>query len=134
MTYEQSKSVALKLIILLAVITVIEVMIALVGKGYIIEGLHFPVAVMAILMIGLSFYKAYKIIYEFMHLGHEVPSMLKSVLLPVLLLVWAIIAFFFEGNYWKESREGIDKKNNEQIGVNTPNTMDIKAWEEEPYV
>ena len=40
MTYEQSKSVALKLIIILAVITIIEVAIALVGKGYIIEGFH----------------------------------------------------------------------------------------------
>jgi len=48
-------------------------------------------------MIALSLYKAYKIVYEFMHLGHEVPGMLKSVLLPALLLVWAIIAFFWEG-------------------------------------
>jgi len=35
MTYEESKSVAFKLIIMLAVITVIEVLIALVGKGHI---------------------------------------------------------------------------------------------------
>ena len=41
-TYEASKKIALKTIIILAVITVIEVMIALTGKGYIIEGVHFP--------------------------------------------------------------------------------------------
>ncbi len=133
MTYEQSKSVALKLIILLAVITVIEVLIALVGKGY-IGGWHAPVWAMAIAMIGLSLYKAYKIVYEFMHLGHEVPGMLKSVLLPVLLLIWAIVAFFWEGNYWNKSRAGIQEKNNEQIGLYTPNTIDVKQWEEEPLV
>ena len=132
MTYEQSKSVAFKLIIVLAIITVIEVLIALVGKGY-IGGFHAPVWAMAIAMIALSLYKAYKIIYEFMHLGHEAPGMLKSVLLPVLLLIWAIIAFFWEGSYWGESRAGIDKKNNEQIGLNTPMSNDIKQWEEEPF-
>ncbi|MDG1100587.1 MAG: cytochrome C oxidase subunit IV family protein [Saprospiraceae bacterium] len=134
MTYEQSKSVALKLIIVLAVITILEVAIALVGKGYIIEGFHAPIFVMAILMIGLSLYKAYKIVYEFMHLGHEVPGLLKSVLLPVLLLVWAIIAFFWEGSDWNARRTLIDNKNKEEVGVNTPTTMDIKQWEKESLV
>lgn len=134
MTYEQSKSVAFKLIIVLAIITVVEVLIALVGKGYIIEGLHFPLAVMAVLMIALSLYKAYKIVYEFMHLGHEVPGMLKSVLLPVLLLVWAIIAFFWEGNDWNKRRTLIEDANKKEIGANTPSSVDIKYWEEEPFV
>lgn len=133
MTYEESKSVAFKLIIVLAIITVIEVLIALVGKGY-IGGFHAPVWAMAIAMISLSLYKAYKIIYEFMHLGHEVPGMLKSVLLPVLLLVWAIIAFFWEGNDWNVRRTQIEDFNKKEIGANAPNTMDIKQWEEEPFV
>lgn len=132
MTYEQSKSVAFKLIIMLAVITVIEVLIALVGKGH-IGNWEAPVWAMAIAMIALSLYKAYKIVYEFMHLGHEVPGMLKSVLLPVLLLVWAIIAFFWEGNDWNTRRTLIDNKNKAEIGLNTPNTMDVKQWEEEPF-
>lgn len=133
MTYEESKSVAFKLIIMLAVITVIEVLIALVGKGH-IGGWEAPVWAMAIAMIALSFYKAYKIVYEFMHLGHEVPGMLKSVLLPVLLLVWAIIAFFWEGNDWNARRTLIENKNKAEIGIHTPNTLDIKQWEEEPFV
>ncbi len=133
MTYEQSKSVAFKLIIMLAIITVIEVLIALVGKGH-IGNWEAPVWAMAIAMIALSLYKAYKIVYEFMHLGHEVPGMLKSVLLPVLLLVWAIIAFFWEGNDWNARRTLIDNKNKAEIGVNTPKTMDVKQWEEEPFV
>lgn len=133
MTYEESKSVAFKLIIMLAVITVIEVLIALVGKGH-IGSWHAPVWAMGIAMIALSLYKAYKIVYEFMHLGHEVPGMLKSVLLPVLLLVWAIIAFFWEGNEWNKRRTLIEDKNKEEIGVNSPKTMNIKQWDEEPFV
>jgi hypothetical protein len=38
-----------------------------------------------------------------------------SVLLPVLLLVWAIIAFFSEGSYWGRSRENIRQRNEETV-------------------
>lgn len=127
-TYEENKSVATRLILILAAITVIEVLIALVGKGY-IGGMHAPIWLMAIAMISLSLYKAYKIVYEFMHLGHEVPGMLKSVLLPTLLLVWAIIAFFAEGKYWGDSRSDIQDKNKIEIKSVTPQGMDIKAIE-----
>jgi len=85
---------------------------------------------MAIAMIALSFYKAYKIVYEFMHLGHEVPGMLKSVLLPALLLIWAIIAFFWEGNDWNKRRTLIENKNKEVIGNNAPSTNGVKLWDE----
>ncbi len=109
--YEKSKSIALKTILLLAFITVIEVIIALAGKGYIIKGFHAPVMLMGLLMIALSLYKAVKIIFEFMHMSYEVPAFAKSVLLPMGLLVWAVIAFMQEGSSWKKRREFVDDKN-----------------------
>jgi len=109
--YEKSKSIALKTILLLAFITVIEVIIALLGKGYIIKGFHAPVMLIGLVMIGLSLFKAVKIIFEFMHMSYEVPAFAKSVLLPMGLLVWAVIAFMQEGNSWKERREFVNDKN-----------------------
>jgi cytochrome c oxidase subunit 4 len=103
-TYEESKKVANKIITYLAIITVFEVFFALLGKGYIVPGLHFPTWIMAIAMIAMSTYKAYLIIYEFMHMKYEVPTLVKTVLLPTLLLVWAIIAFSMEGDYWNKRR------------------------------
>jgi cytochrome c oxidase subunit IV len=94
-TYEVSKKVALKTIIILAVVTVVEVLIALTGKGYIIEGLHFPWYIMNFVMICMSLYKAYLIVGEFMHMRHEVKALGMTVVLPTLLLVWAIIAFMY---------------------------------------
>ena len=38
--YSVAKKIALKTILILAVVTVIEVMVALTGKGYIIHGHH----------------------------------------------------------------------------------------------
>ena len=110
LTYEQSKSKAFKVISILGLITIFEVMFALAGKGYIIDGLHFPVIVMALVMIILSLVKAYLIVYEFMHMKYEVPGLVKTVLLPTLLLVWAIIAFFYEGNGWNVSRKNLIEK------------------------
>ena len=99
---------------ILAVITLIEVGVSLFGKGHIMEGadkMTWLVYVAALLIIALSLYKAKFIIYEFMHMKYEVPSLVRTVLLPVLLLVWGIVAFFFEGSYWKEKNDTIKTRN-----------------------
>ena len=124
-TYEESKSIAWKTIVILGIVTIIEVVIALMGKGYLIPGFvpyemvvgGFPIgrAIMYILMIVLSLYKAYLVVFEFMHMKYEVKGLVRSVLLPTVLLVWAIIAFFMEGKYWRTARADIKKQDTEQV-------------------
>ncbi len=125
--YTAGKKIALKTILILAVVTVVEVIIALTGKGYIIEGFHLPLLLTGLAMICLSFYKAYLIVYEFMHMKHEVKGLRLSVLLPMLLLVWAVIAFMNEGGAWLSSRENIETKDKIEVEeslapVSTPAT------------
>jgi len=111
---------------LLAVITLVEVLVSLFGKGHLgfdpggsfevnlglYEGPIAPLLIIVgLLLIGLSLYKAYYIVYKFMHMADEVKGLRMSVLLPMLLFVWAIIAFFQEGNSWKERRDQILEKN-----------------------
>ena len=115
LSYEESKKVVFRGMMLLAVVTLIEVAIALVGKGYVIDGFHLPVWLMYFLMISLSLYKAYFIVYEFMHMKYEVKGLAMSVLLPTGLLVWAVIAFFNEGSSWNQRRTLIENKNAETI-------------------
>ena len=112
--YEKSKKLALKIILILALITIVEVLIALTGKGYIIKGFHMPLVLIGGFMILFSALKAYLIIYEFMHMKYEVPGLVKSVLLPTFLLVWGVIAFLYEGNDWGNRRQLIDNKNKEE--------------------
>jgi hypothetical protein len=66
-------------------------------------------------MISMSLYKAYWIVYNFMHMAYEVKGMVMSVLLPCLLLVWAVIAFFQEGGAWGKRRQQIKDKNEKVI-------------------
>ena len=107
LSYDQSKTIATKTIGILGVITVFEVLFALLGKGYLVSGFHISGWITGAVMITLSLVKAYLIVYEFMHMKYEVPSLVKTVLFPTLLLVWAIIAFISEGKYWNTSRANV---------------------------
>ncbi|MEP7195361.1 MAG: cytochrome C oxidase subunit IV family protein [Saprospiraceae bacterium] len=104
LSYEESKKLVLKGLIILGIITLVEVFIALLGKGYVIHDYHLPRWIMYIAMISMSLYKAYFIVYYFMHMKYEVPGLVKSVLLPTTLLLWAVISFFSEGKNWREWR------------------------------
>lgn len=119
-SYEKSKKIALKTILILGFITIFEVLFALAGKGHLFGGaLMMPGIAIALVMIFLSATKAYLIIYEFMHMKYEVPGLVRSVLLPTLLLVWAVIAFFYEGSDWQKRRDLIIQKNKEEVKTRT---------------
>ena len=109
-SYEASKTIATKTILILGAITIFEVAFALLGKGYIIDGFHISHWITGGMMIVLSLVKAYLIIYEFMHMKYEIPALVKTVLLPTLLLVWAVIAFMSEGNFWLDQRATTKQK------------------------
>jgi cytochrome c oxidase subunit 4 len=113
--YTAAKKIALKTIIILAIVTVLEVLIALTGKGYIIEWYHAPKVLMNTLMIAMSVYKAYLIVFEFMHMKYEAKGLMLSVILPVALLIWAVIAFLYEGNAWKNNRSTVQERSKVEI-------------------
>jgi cytochrome c oxidase subunit IV len=108
MNYEAGKKLVTFGFWLLTAITALEIGIALLGNGHLIHGFTLPKWIMYPVMIGLSLYKAYFIVYNFMHMAHEVKGLAMSVLLPMLLLVWAIIAFFSEGNFWHTQRSKVE--------------------------
>ncbi len=108
--YETSKKTAVRIITILAIITIAEVTFTLLGKGYIFESVEFWPPIIALVMIIMSIVKAYFIVYEFMHMKYEVPALAKTVLLPTLLLLWAIAAFLFEGKYWNVRHDEVKQK------------------------
>lgn len=131
-SYEEAKKFVWKGLVLLAVVTLIEVFISLISKGYLISGFEdigWLQVVFALGIIALSIYKAYFIIYEFMHMGGEVRGLRLTVLMPMLLLVWGVIAFFQEGSSWKKSRQKIMDKNAEEVD----DKVGLEKWEEETY-
>jgi cytochrome c oxidase subunit IV len=115
-TVKEDVGVAVKGFIILLIVTFIEVGLALVGNGHIIEGFTLPkILFMIPIMIAFSLYKAYYIVSIFMHLGHETKGMAASIVLPMLLFVWAITAFLWEGSSWNNNKNYVKNKNNEGI-------------------
>lgn len=49
------------------------------------------------IFIGLTIVKAFYIVAEFMHLKGEVKALVWSILLPLIFVVWLIIALIIEG-------------------------------------
>jgi cytochrome c oxidase subunit 4 len=116
LTYGQAKKRVVFGLFLLGGVTLAEVFFSLLGKGYVVpdlEEISWLFYLVGFVLVSLSLYKAYFIVYEFMHMGYEVRGLALSVLLPTLLLVWAIIAFFQEGNSWKSRRQQIEEKDKE---------------------
>lgn len=52
----------------------------------------------------LSLAKAYYIVSVFMHLGDEIRNMIMTIVVPLLLFVWFIAAFLWDGDSWKNLR------------------------------
>ena len=133
--YSSAKKGVFVGMIILAVVTLIEVGVSLFGKGHLgyQPTSNIILAIVGILLIVLSIYKAYYIIYKFMHMGHEVRGLRMTVLLPTLLLVWAIVAFFNEGSSWKTRRDVIENRNNIDAEAPQKTGSLIKEWPEEQF-
>jgi cytochrome c oxidase subunit IV len=50
------------------------------------------------IFIVLTIFKAFFIVAEFMHLRHETKSLIWSILVPMALLIWLLVALIAEGS------------------------------------
>lgn len=49
------------------------------------------------IFVGMTIVKAGYIVGEFMHLRHEVKVLFWSILIPIIFIVWMLVAFVYEG-------------------------------------
>lgn len=97
-----------KIFWLLSIITIIELVL---GFGLAKEWYGDPEAggktwillVKGIICI-LSFAKAFYIVSVFMHLGDEIRNLIMTIVVPLCLFIWFIIAFLWDGDSWKNLR------------------------------
>lgn len=57
----------------------------------------------------LSLAKAFYIVSIFMHLGDEIRNMIMTIVVPLMLFVWFIGAFLWDGNSYRTMRNRYDK-------------------------
>jgi hypothetical protein len=100
-----------KTTILLSIITCVEL-----GIGLTIYTLHkgeHPSPLLILMFKGmvsiLTLAKAYYIVSVFMHLGDEIRNMIMTIVVPLMLFIWFILAFILDGNSYKNLRNSYDK-------------------------
>ena len=105
------KEVVTKIIrttVILSVITIIEL-----GMGLGMYALPMAEGLKLFLkgvIVILSLAKAFYIVGVFMHLREEVKNLIMTIVVPLLLFVWFIAAFLYEGNSWKNLRNTYNPK------------------------
>jgi cytochrome c oxidase subunit IV len=90
-----------KIFWVLSALTIVEL-----ALGYFLYLTHGELGYTAVIttkiVIGiLTLAKAYYIVSVFMHLGDEVRNLIMTIVVPLVLFVWFIIAFLSDGNSWK---------------------------------
>jgi cytochrome c oxidase subunit IV len=105
-----------KTTILLSVITIIEL-----GIGLLLYTMHkdgqaneFLVLLFKGVVCILTLAKAFYIVSVFMHLGDEIRNMIMTIVVPLLLFIWFIAAFLWDGNSYRTKRNRYDKFKQEQ--------------------
>ena len=96
----------IKTTVILSVITVIEL-----ALGFVIYFMHkngtpseFLVLFIKGVIVILSLLKAFYIVGVFMHLGDEIKNLIMTIVVPLLLFIWFIAAFIWDGSSWRNLR------------------------------
>jgi len=104
---------------ILLIITMIEL-----GLGLSLYALSLPEGLRMHLIKGtiiiLSLAKAYYIVSVFMHLGDEIRNLIMTIVVPLMLFIWFILAFIYDGNSYKNLRNKYDRFYKERTEVATP--------------
>jgi len=105
-----------KVTLFLTVLTIIEL-----ALGFWMMKIDSKSTVFAIkgVIVILMIWKAFYIVAYFMHLKHEFKSLIMTIVMPLLLFVWFIGAFLYEGDSYKNLRNTYDpyKKAQTEIKV-----------------
>ncbi len=103
-----------KVTIILSVLTIVELILGFWMIGITSPGMRLGIkGVIVILMMAKAFY----IVAYFMHLKHELKNLIMTIVVPLALFVWFIIAFLSDGNSFKELRNNYDPHFKEQATI-----------------
>ena len=91
---------------ILLIITVIEL-----GLGLLMYAIDLPswlVLFIKGIIVILTLAKAFYIVSIFMHLGDEIRNLIMTIVVPLLLFVWFIAAFLWDGSSYRAKRNRYD--------------------------
>jgi cytochrome c oxidase subunit 4 len=97
----------IKVTVILSVLTVVELILGFWMIGIPLEESSKRLAIKGAIII-LMMAKAFYIVGYFMHLKHEIRNLIMTIVVPLALFVWFIIAFLYDGNSFRNLRNTYD--------------------------
>jgi cytochrome c oxidase subunit 4 len=95
---------------ILLAITVFELIVAIIY----FETHFFPKHILNGVFVIMTLAKAFFIVAEFMHLGHEIRNLIMTIAIPACLFIWFLIAFLWDGSSYHDLRMRYDGYQYEQ--------------------
>ena len=88
---------------------VFGVLVGITAVEFVFVFLMHPSTLRNTIFIVLTIMKAFFIVAEFMHLKHETKGLIWTILVPVSLLVWLLVALITEGSFVGEVMQNMFK-------------------------
>lgn len=101
--------------VILSVLTIIELALGFWMMGMPLESGSRLAVKGAIIILMMA--KAFYIVGYFMHLKHEIKNLIMTIVVPLALFVWFIIAFLYDGNSFRHLRNTYDPHFKEQSTI-----------------
>jgi cytochrome c oxidase subunit 4 len=103
--HHENKNEVRNVTIILTILTIVELVL-----GFWMMKIDQPNLRLAIKgsIIILMLVKAFYIVGYFMHLKHEIKNLIMTIIVPLMLFVWFIAAFLYDGNSFKNLRNNYD--------------------------
>ncbi len=124
---EDGKKEVMRVTLILTVLTLVELALGFWMMKIEAQGTRLMIkGVIVILMMAKAFY----IVGYFMHLKHEIRNMIMTIVVPLLLFVWFIGAFLYDGNSFKNLRMTYDSHKKEMSTKKVEKKEEVKETPE----
>ncbi len=119
----------IKVTIILSVLTIVELALGFWMISIPLDS-NLRLAVKGAIII-LMMAKAFYIVGYFMHLKHEIKNLIMTIVVPLALFVWFIIAFLYDGNSFRHLRNTYDPHFKAQQYIQAPKKEEGKEEKKE---
>jgi cytochrome c oxidase subunit IV len=98
--YVSNTSKIWKVFGILSLVTIVEVILGILKPDALFFNYFLGLSFLNVIFYALTIFKAYYIVYSFMHMGGETSALKNSVVLPlILLIIYLLFILLLEGDY-----------------------------------
>lgn len=126
----EAKKEVIRITLYLTVLTIVELALGFLMMHWDEASFkrHLVKGIILILMV----WKAFYIVGYFMHLKHEIRNFISTIVVPLMLFIWFIIAFIADGNSYNQLKNKYDASYKERTSIKADKSEEHQKHEKKP--